>query len=41
MSWEYKTTEAVMKVLLRKRSITREVASMIDDFLISFCFRQD
>lgn len=33
MSWEYKTTEAVMKVLLRKRSITREVASMIDDFL--------
>ena len=33
MSWEYKTTEAVMKVLLRKRSITREVASMIDDLL--------
>ena len=33
MSWEYKTTEAVMKVLLRKRSITRAVASMIDDLL--------
>lgn len=33
MSWEYKTTEAVMKVLLRRRSITREVASTIDDFL--------
>ena len=33
MSWEYKTTEAVMKVLLRKEHITREVASMIDDFL--------
>ena len=32
MSWEYKTIEAVMKVLLRKEHITREVASMIDDF---------
>lgn len=33
MSWEYKTTEAVMKVLLRKEYITIEVASMIDDLL--------
>lgn len=33
MSWEYETTEAVMKVLLRKVSITREEANMIDDFL--------
>ena len=33
MSWNYKITEATMKVLLRKEYITREVASMIDDFL--------
>jgi hypothetical protein len=33
MSWEYKTTEAVMKVLLRKEHMTKEVASTIDDFL--------
>ena len=33
MSWNYKITEATMKVLLRKEYITREVARMIDDFL--------
>ena len=33
MSWSYKTTESVMRVLLRKEYITREVASTIDDFL--------
>lgn len=33
MSWNYKTTESVMRVLLRKEYITREVASTIDDFL--------
>lgn len=33
MLWEYETTEAVMKVLLRKVSITREEANEIDNFL--------
>lgn len=33
MSWNYKTTESVMRVLLRKEYITRKVASTIDDFL--------